>query len=226
MDSLYLYLLPALAILLSFLFVVATKATDKKKYGLLLAFSGAFLLALNIFQLLPRVYNGSNEKLIGLCIMSGILLQIVLEFFSRGAEHGHVHQTQNTTIPWMLLISLGIHAFLEGTALKTGEALVYGIVVHKIPVAVILSIFLLNAAASTWKPLLFMTIFALLTPLGTLAVTYVPLLSDLEVPITAVVIGILLHISTVIIFESSDGHKFNLGKITAILLGVGIAYFL
>ena len=97
---------------------------------------------------------------------------------------------------------------------------------HKIPVAVILSIFLLNAAASIWKPLLFMTIFALLTPLGTLAVTYVPLLRDLEVPITAVVIGILLHISTVILFESSDGHKFNLGKITAILLGVGIAYFL
>ena len=226
MNSILLYLLPALAILLSFFFVVLTNTTDKKKYGLLLAFSGAFLLALIIFHLLPHVFDGLNDKLIGLCIIIGILLQIVLEFFSKGAEHGHVHPSSNSTIPWMLLISLGIHSFLEGTALKPDESLIYGIVIHKIPVAIILSIFLLNTAQTIWKPLLFMTVFALMTPLGTFAVNYIPLLRDLETPIMAIVIGILLHISTVIIFESSDGHKFNLGKITAILLGVAIAYFL
>jgi hypothetical protein len=35
---------------------------------------------------------------------------------------------------------------------------------------------------------------------------------------------VLLHISTVILFESSDGHKFNIKKIIVICLGIAIAY--
>jgi uncharacterized membrane protein YadS len=43
--------------------------------------------------------------------------------------------------------------------------------------------------------------------------------------IMGVVIGIFLHISTTILFESSVDHKFNLKKMIAVLLGVGIALF-
>jgi hypothetical protein len=39
----------------------------------------------------------------------------------------------------------------------------------------------------------------------------------------AMVIGIFLHISTTILFESSDGHKFSLQKILAIIIGACIA---
>jgi hypothetical protein len=35
-----------------------------------------------------------------------------------------------------------------------------------------------------------------------------------------------LHISTVILFESSEGHKFNLRKLLVIIFGITIAYFL
>ena len=41
--------------------------------------------------------------------------------------------------------------------------------------------------------------------------------------IMGVVIGIFLHISTTILFESSVDHKFNLKKVVAVLLGVSIA---
>ena len=41
--------------------------------------------------------------------------------------------------------------------------------------------------------------------------------------IMAVVIGIFLHISTTILFESSVDHKFNLKKVIAVLFGIGIA---
>ena len=41
--------------------------------------------------------------------------------------------------------------------------------------------------------------------------------------IMGIVIGIFLHISTTILFESSTDHKFNLRKMVAVLLGVGIA---
>lgn len=45
----------------------------------------------------------------------------------------------------------------------------------------------------------------------------------------AIVIGIFLHISTTILFESGSDHRFNLYKIVAILtgglLGLGSFYF-
>jgi hypothetical protein len=68
--------------------------------------------------------------------------------------------------------------------------------------------------------------FALMTPLGTFASDYVPFLSTYYQEITAVVIGILFHISSTIIFESSEGHKFNIAKVSMIVLGIALAYFL
>jgi hypothetical protein len=40
----------------------------------------------------------------------------------------------------------------------------------------------------------------------------------------AIVVGMFLHISTTIIFETNENHKFNLAKLTAILLGVGLTF--
>jgi hypothetical protein len=45
------------------------------------------------------------------------------------------------------------------------------------------------------------------------------------IEITALVIGILFHISSTIIFESSEGHKFNIAKVSMIVLGIALAYF-
>ena len=44
--------------------------------------------------------------------------------------------------------------------------------------------------------------------------------------IDAIVVGILLHISTTILFESSAGHVFNFRKFIAILTGIVVAAFL
>src|SRR5690606_40772759 len=85
------YLLPVLAVLLGALIVFFVKKKRSLFTRLLLSFSGAFLLALTLFDLLAEVYNHVEAKQTGLFIMIGILLQTVLEFFSKGAEHGHVH---------------------------------------------------------------------------------------------------------------------------------------
>jgi len=37
------------------------------------------------------------------------------------------------------------------------------------------------------------------------------------------VIGIFIHISTTILFESTDGHKFSFTKIIAIIIGTLLA---
>jgi hypothetical protein len=37
-------------------------------------------------------------------------------------------------------------------------------------------------------------------------------------------VGIFLHISTTILFESSENHRFNLIKFLVIILGAGLAF--
>ena len=50
--------------------------------------------------------------------------------------------------------------------------------------------------------------------------------SDAAFYMNAIVIGIFLHISTTILFESSEGHKIHLSKLLVIILGVVVAYFI
>ncbi|TLF40338.1 ZIP family metal transporter [Maribacter aurantiacus] len=221
------YILPILGVLLSFVFVFFTKPKKKEHFRLLLAFSGAFLLALTIFELLPEVYEHSNTKSIGIFIMLGILLQIFLEFFSKGAEHGHVHLSKtDTNFPWLLFGSLSIHSLLEGIPISENNSIIYGILIHKIAIAVILSFFLLNSKMKTIASALFILLFSMMTPLGTYLSQSFGFIMDNLMFINAIVIGVLLHISTVILFESSEGHKFNLRKLLVIVLGITIAYFI
>jgi len=221
------YILPVLAVILSFAFVYVVKPKNKEAFKLLLAFSGAFLLALTVFELFPEVYKSSNPKTIGIFIMLGILLQIFLEFFSKGAEHGHVHlEYEKTNFPWLLFISLSIHSLLEGIPIEKHHSILYGILIHKIPIAIILSIFFVNSKIKLTNAILFITLFSLMTPLGSYLTSKFGFIIEYYVPLTALAIGVFLHISTVILFESSEGHKFNLRKLLVIIIGITIAHFL
>jgi zinc transporter ZupT len=216
-----------LAVLMSFGLVYFFKPKQEEALRLLLAFSGAFLLALTLFELFPTVYVVSDTKTIGVFIMLGILIQVFLEYFSKGAEHGHVHlDAKKQTFPWLLLVSLSIHALLEGVPIARHDSIFYGILVHKIPIALILSIFLLNSKIKLVYAFLFMLFFSLMTPLGSYLTSNFDFIADYYAPLTAVVIGIFLHISTVILFESSEEHRFTFRKLSAIVLGVLIAYLL
>ena len=221
------YILPILAVLLSFVFVFAIKPKNNKNFKLLLAFSGAFLLALTIFELFPETYEHGDTKTIGVCIMFGILLQVFLEFFSKGAEHGHVHiNKERKYFPWLLFLSLSIHSFIEGFPIENHDTIIYGILIHKIPIAIILSIFLIGSNIKLINSIFFIILFSLMTPLGSYFSANTDFALEHAAPITAIAIGVFLHISTVILFESSEGHKFNLRKLIVILSGITIAYFL
>lgn len=221
------YLLPILAVIIGFLIVFIFRPSINSNLKLLLAFSGAFLLAITVFDFLPEIYSVEQSKTVGLFIMLGILLQIFLEFFSKGAEHGHVHiQNDNKLFPWLLFISLCIHALLEGYPIHQNHNILYGVIVHKIPVAMVLSIFFLSSQFSYQKTTLFLIVFALMTPLGAYAAETITALKSISKPISALVVGIFLHISTTILFESSQGHKFNITKLSVIATAIVIAYFI
>ncbi len=228
------YLLPFISVIAGYILALILRPEKKANLKLLLAFSGSFLLSLTVMHLLPEVYGSGPDHShehshinSGIFIMVGIVFQIILEYFSKGAEHGHVHgHHEMATIPWLLFISLCIHAFLEGFPISRHEHLALGIAVHHFPIAMILTIFFINAHLNKISIFVFMAVFAMMTPLGTAASHYLPSLSAYYTEITAVVIGILFHISSTIIFETTENHKFNIAKISMIIFGIVLACFI
>lgn len=220
------YLLPIFAVFAGYLLSLFIKPASSTGFQLLLSFSGAFLLSVTVFELLPEVYlNGDRQ--VGIFIMLGLLVQIFLEFLSKGVEHGHMHHKEETArFPLLLLGSLSLHSLLEGFPLTASDDLLHGVVIHKIPVAAILSTFLLHSKIGKMKVLLFLGIFSIMTPLGSWIHDSFPQLDHYASYIYAIVIGIFLHVSTTILFEASRNHTFNLSKLTIVIFGIVLAYFL
>ena len=209
------------------------KLGEPGKIKLITAFTGAYLMALTCLHLLPEVFAASHEHLaetqppdtvaLGAIVLLGFFLQIVLENFSGGIEHGHVHHTRKT-VPFAMIAGLCLHAFLEAMPLTHahGPHLLVGIAVHKFPVSIVLLGMLLHNRSSQKRAYGLLAVFALMAPVG----AFIGNLSFLErhAPyLLAMVIGIFMHVSTTILFESSEDHHYNRRKGIAILLGAGLA---
>ena len=83
----------------------------------LLAFSAAYLFSISVTHLLPECYEGTNAKTIGLFILVGFFIQILLEYFSTGIEHGHTHAHSHSCekhLPLGMIIGLYLHSLLQG----------------------------------------------------------------------------------------------------------------
>jgi len=226
-----------LSVIVGGLVVSYLHATNKSQFiKLALAFSGGFLLAIIFQHLLPDLYHDGSGK-IGIFILIGFLIQLILEYFSGGIEHGHVHVHQNQPLPWALFISLSVHSIIEGIPLgnqyvgiisEHGHAhssLFWGIIFHQVPVSIALMTLLMSTKFSTLQSWLVLVAFAIMTPFGVLlgfAISPEQIGIDVHV-ILAIVVGMFLHISTTIIFETSENHKFNLLKLVSIVLGCGLA---
>jgi hypothetical protein len=65
-----------------------------------------------------------------------------------------------------------------------------------------------------------------MTPLGSLIGGFLNIPSKIIQSVNAVVIGMFFHISTIILFESSEGHNFNINKILIIVSAIILAYFI
>lgn len=230
------------SVLIGGLTVVTLEASNKSKIiKLLLAFSGGFMLSIAFTHFIPELY-AENTSFIGYFILLGFLIQLILEFFSGGIEHGHVHIHKNQKIPWALFVSLSFHSIIEGIPLGNmiegiglsdhhnhdAKSLFFGIIFHQIPVAIALMTLLIQTKLSKLRSWLFLAVFAIMTPLGVVLGLVVPIqnLGIDEHIILAVVVGIFLHISTTIIFETSENHKFNFLKLASILVGCAFAFTL
>ncbi len=207
------------------------KKDNTQRLKLILSFSGAYLFAITILHLIPEVYHQGDHR-IGLYVLGGFLFQILLEQFSEGIEHGHIHKHHHDhyVFPFGIMFSLCLHAFLEGMPLAQGHQneLFFGIGLHHIPASFALASVLMQNKISKNSIIVLLILFSTMSPLGyllseALSQGSIGNLDDYFDKIMGVVIGIFLHISTTILFESSVDHHFNLRKLAAVLAGIGIA---
>lgn len=228
-----------------------TRKQSGKGLKLLLAFSAAYLLGLSLLHLFPELFSGHVEHA-GWYVLAGFMLQVILDFFSHGIEHGHahIHAHAGTRFLLMIMVSLWVHAFIEGMPFG-GEiaghvhdhgghshghmhahdhrgSLLVGISLHKVTESLVFAALLIGSGVKTVRAVALLVLFALMAPLG--AFTHHLIIqtgwegvASLTPKVTGILIGILLHVSTTILFESEEGHKFNWIKFVVILLGILMA---
>ena len=146
----------------------------KKKIWLpfLLSFSGSFLLGVTLLHIIPELYEHTSSSFkVGVFIMIGFFIQVVLESYSKGIEHGHIHIHDFGKLPYGLFIALTLHALLEGSVLNDVHILpkhdvVFGILIHKIPVAFLLGLLFFSLNISKFQAFILLCVFSIATPAG------------------------------------------------------------
>jgi zinc transporter ZupT len=214
------------------------KRISKNVIKLVLSFGGAYLLAISSLHLLPEAFSEGSVK-VGYFVLGGFFLQLFLEQLSKGVEHGHIHPAHKPETSFALSVMTGlcVHAFIEGLPLHDygtfHEAVhhgthhhnffLFGIIFHHLPAALALSILLLSSGFSKTSAGILLLLFAVMTPVGALVGTYFEF-SPMQIRyLTALVIGIFLHISTTILFEMEENasHSLSWRRLLAIVLGTG-----
>ena len=236
MNNLYIYLLLFLGVLISGSFIFLIKNENEKFIKLLLSFSGAFLFSISILNLIPEIYSSKSSVNIGIFILIGFIFQVLLDFLTKGIEHGHSndHIHEHHVFPITIMIGLCIHSFLEGMPIvdsfnkEIQHTLLVGIIIHNIPISILLMSLFLSTGMKKTTAFLFLILFALVTPAGSFTSNLINTningnISEYFNWIMGIVVGVFLHVSTSILFETSENHQYNIQKFITVLFGVSIA---
>jgi zinc transporter ZupT len=230
------YLALLSSIVLGALCVFLFKLYEPRHVKLLNAFTGAYLLCLTLLHLLPELYQAQSGNgaasvlLLGSLILAGFYTQVALDVISMGVEHGHAHHLHGK-MPLGVLAGLCLHALVEAMALGDARThfdpasrrlLLWSIVLHNFPVSIALLGMLLHSGMQRGRAVSLLGLFAAMAPLGMFLSAHTALAAHTR-ELMAFVIGIFMHISTTILFESSDIHRFNFAKLAAIVVGTALA---
>jgi zinc transporter ZupT len=200
----------------------------------LLAFSGAFLLSITFLHLLPETFEELPASA-GIYLLTGFFLQLIIQKFTHGIEHGHTHtHNHNHHIPLTsILLGLSLHAFLEGLPLgfnyrqgATEPSLYLAVAAHKLPEAM-LACSLVYSTKGRNAAIIILILFSLVTPLGSFIASMLGMkyyfISKVVTSLIPVVAGSFIHIATTIFFESgTKQHMLTRYKVMAIISGIGI----
>lgn len=214
----------------------AMKPSEPAQLGEALA-SGIFLGAA-FFHMLPdalhlfaQLYGPNAYPIPEVVCVGGFLLLLLLERLSLTGAH----QEPGALIPYILVLTLTIHALTEGAALGIGTTwpetslLFIAILAHKGSECFALAVMLLRHHLSFKRLLLIVTFFALMTPIGILAGATI---NEMNVGGNALLIaslfnafaaGTFLYISTLhhVHFHTHTHEKQGLWEFVCLVLGTG-----
>lgn len=197
-----------------------------------------------------RFVTGGIHFKLAASVLIGFLIQLLLEHLTRGIEHGHNHceccneESHHSTHhhheghchedhshPVLgLMIGLCVHAFLEGMPLvapdgDVHQGLLYGIVLHNVPIAIVMVSLFMSNRYSVRRSILLLLLFAIMTPLGSLCnLLLIPADPTVQSLLMGLVVGILLHVSSSMLFDH-DHNSFSWFKFALIVLAFVAAYF-
>lgn len=221
-------------------FYLGNKQPKLVRYVML--FNGAFILGVVLVQLLPDLF-AKGDHYTGLWMLMGFGLQMLLEEWSGGIEHGHVH-THGKNARWLafsIMLGLCLHALIEGLPLggyrnfmdtmmeKSGDNQFYhllmSITVHNIPAAFALTSFLLMSGLRKWWTLILLLVFASMTPLSAWFAQFFFQDPEILMILLSVVTGNLLQIGSTILYENDahTSHHFSWKKWLALALGFALS---
>lgn len=209
--------------------LVFLKKGLRKYINSLLSFSGAYLLSVSFLHLLPHLFEGESHDL-GIYLLIGFFLQLILDYFSGGIEHGHTHvnHKQIGKFPFLIFFSLCLHAFIEAFPIShlsqdEGWSYLSGLSLHKAPIAFILASLLLGYQLPKTNILIGILIFSLMAPLGAFWGSSISEETQAFKQLMAISVGIILHLSTTILFENNEEHLIKWKKLLPMLAGALLA---
>ena len=158
-------------------------------------------------------------------------------------EHSHKKGAEITKkVIYTLFFGLCVHAFIEGIPLFIIESaqhhghghihaaqdafssvFFWAILSHKIPVAIVLMLFFISAKIKKSIALILFLTFAFMSPLGGLAGAFLQdqnWFNFLSANLLAITSGMLLHITTLLIFEEYHNNKDKVKNISLIIGGI------
>jgi len=177
-----------------------------------------------------------------------IILELFSRGVEHGHVHGHEHHNHGdglvitNKVIYTLFFGLCVHAFIEGIPLFILEEVqhhghthahasqgafstvfFWAIVSHKVPVAIVLMLFFISAKIKKSFALILFFIFAFMTPLGGLVGSFLQdqnWFEALSINLLAITSGMLLHITTLLIFEEYHNNKDKVKNIFLIIGGI------
>ncbi len=248
-----LYIKPTLLFACAFLggiipFYISKNKNTLKSFAL--TFVGSYLFAITLIHILPEIYE-KRHKFTGILVVIGVFIQILLEYFSGGAEHGHVYipntndantkkgvSSSSTKHIMALFIPLCLHAILDSVMLlepccnhahhmakSSSTVMLFGIILHKIPASFALSTLIYSVCACKTRTIKYLFIFSAISPLGLLfgngILQYLP--QESLFMLKSIAGGSFIYIAATIFFESMPTHFFELKKLLAITVGLLLA---
>ncbi len=254
MNFLISYIEPTLLFICAFCGGILSFYISKNKNtfkSFVLTFVGSYLFAITLIHILPEIYE-KRHKFTGILVVIGVFIQILLEYFSGGAEHGHVYINNNDKIDsnvkkrvsspsksiMALFVPLCLHAILDSVMLlepccshthhmaKGGSmVMLFGIILHKIPAAFALSTLIYSICDSKTRTIKYLFIFSAISPLGLLFgnVILQYLPQESLFILKSIAGGSFIYIAATIFFESMPTHFFELKKLLAITVGLLLA---